>query len=78
MLWTLQRIYLGKPNEKLRSTCRRSTARELFTLVPLAAIVIFLGVYPHADARACMSPRLHRDRGSGAGGGRRPRAWRRR
>jgi len=47
MLWTLQRIWLGKLNEKYASM-PEINARELFTLVPLAAIVIVLGVYPTA------------------------------
>src|SRR5499425_1451065 len=47
MLWTLQRIWLGKLNEKY-TTIPEINARELFTLVPLAAIVIVLGVYPTA------------------------------
>jgi NADH-quinone oxidoreductase subunit M len=45
MLWALQRVYLGPPNEKYRSL-PDINGRELFTLVPLGAIVIFLGVYP--------------------------------
>jgi NADH-quinone oxidoreductase subunit M len=45
LLWTLQRMYLGKPNEKYL-TLPEINARELFTLVPLGAIVIFLGIYP--------------------------------
>jgi len=45
MLWTLQRIYLGKPNEKYLAL-PEINGRELFTLVPLAVIVLFLGVYP--------------------------------
>ena len=45
MLWAMQRIYLGKPNEKYL-TLPDISPRELFTLVPLGAIVIFLGVYP--------------------------------
>jgi NADH-quinone oxidoreductase subunit M len=45
MLWTLQRIYLGKPNEKYL-TLPEITPRELFTLVPLAVIVLFLGIFP--------------------------------
>jgi len=45
MLWALQRVYLGAPNEKYR-TLPDISGRELFTLVPLGAIVIFLGVYP--------------------------------
>jgi NADH-quinone oxidoreductase subunit M len=47
MLWTLQRIWLGKVNEKYASL-PEINARELFTLVPLAAIVVVLGVFPAA------------------------------
>ena len=47
MLWTFQRIYLGPLNEKYQSL-RDLTLREAFTLVPLAIIVLILGVYPHA------------------------------
>jgi NADH-quinone oxidoreductase subunit M len=47
MLWTLQRIWLGKLNEKY-ADMPDIDARELFTLVPLAAIVVVLGVYPTA------------------------------
>src|SRR5438105_2632134 len=45
LLWTLQRMFLGPPNEKYLSL-PEINARELFTLVPLGAIVVFLGVYP--------------------------------
>ena len=45
MLWTMQRIYLGKPNEKYVGL-PDINAREVFTLVPLGIIVIVLGVYP--------------------------------
>ena len=45
MLWTLQRVWLGKLNEKYASL-PDINGRELFTIVPLAAIVIVLGVYP--------------------------------
>jgi NADH-quinone oxidoreductase subunit M len=47
MLWTLQRVWLGKLNEKYASM-EEINSRELFTLVPLAAIVIILGIYPGA------------------------------
>jgi NADH-quinone oxidoreductase subunit M len=47
MLWTFQRIYLGPLNEKYKDLSDL-TLREAFTLVPLAIIVIILGVYPHA------------------------------
>src|SRR6185295_11568537 len=45
LLWTLQRMYLGPPNPKY-ATLAEINGRELFTLLPLAAIVVFLGVYP--------------------------------
>src|SRR5215510_1103684 len=48
MLWALQRMYLGAPNPKYASTGWEINGRELFTLVPLAAIVLFLGIYPKA------------------------------
>ncbi|HEY6417430.1 MAG TPA: NADH-quinone oxidoreductase subunit M [Candidatus Binataceae bacterium] len=47
LLWTFQRIYLGPLNEKYKSLPDLSF-REAFTLVPLAVIVLILGVYPHA------------------------------
>jgi NADH-quinone oxidoreductase subunit M len=45
MLWTLQRIYLGKVNEKYKDLPDISM-REAVTLAPLALIVVILGVYP--------------------------------
>jgi NADH-quinone oxidoreductase subunit M len=47
MLWALQRVYLGKLNEKWNALPDLS-AREYLMLVPLSIIVIFLGVYPSA------------------------------
>ena len=44
-LWSYQRIFLGKLNEKYVDLPEIS-GRELFTLVPLAVLVILLGVYP--------------------------------
>jgi NADH-quinone oxidoreductase subunit M len=45
MLWTLQRVFLGKPKENW-AALPDINGRELFTLLPLAIIVIALGVYP--------------------------------
>lgn len=45
MLWTIQRVFLGKPNEKWRGL-PDINGREMFTLVPLAIIVLTLGIYP--------------------------------
>jgi len=47
ILWTMQRMFLGAVNEKY-ATLPEISGRELFTLVPLAVIVVVLGVYPHA------------------------------
>src|SRR5881398_2194788 len=47
LLWALQRMYLGQPNEKYLGLAEIN-GRELFTLVPIAAIVLFLGIYPTA------------------------------
>jgi len=47
LLWTFQRIYLGPVNDKYVGLPDLSF-REAFTLVPLAVIVLILGVYPHA------------------------------
>jgi NADH-quinone oxidoreductase subunit M len=58
LLWTLQRMYLGPPNEKYR-TLPEITAREIFTLAPLGAIVVFLGIYP-APILNLQSPALLR------------------
>jgi NADH-quinone oxidoreductase subunit M len=50
LLWALQRIFLGKPNEKYLSL-PEINGRELFTLLPLGAIVLFLGIYPRPILR---------------------------
>src|SRR6266581_2899159 len=45
LLWTIQRVYLGPPNEKYLKM-PEINGREMFTLVPLGVIVIVVGVYP--------------------------------
>jgi NADH-quinone oxidoreductase subunit M len=45
-LWTLQRVFLGKVNEKY-TLLPDLSGRELVSLVPLGALVVVLGVYPH-------------------------------
>jgi NADH-quinone oxidoreductase subunit M len=45
LLWTIQRVYLGPVNEKYK-LLPDINGRELFTLIPLGAIVILVGVYP--------------------------------
>jgi NADH-quinone oxidoreductase subunit M len=50
LLWTVQRVFLGPLNEKWKDL-PDINGRELFTLVPLAALVFILGVYPHPILR---------------------------
>jgi len=45
VLWMLQRVFLGPKNSKYDNLPDINT-REMFTLVPIAVIVITLGVYP--------------------------------
>jgi len=44
-LWAFQRMFFGELNQKYADIAEIN-GRELFTLVPLAVIVIFLGMYP--------------------------------
>jgi NADH-quinone oxidoreductase subunit M len=45
MLWVLQRVFLGSLPEKWKGLTDMN-GREMAMLAPLAAIVIFLGIYP--------------------------------
>lgn len=45
MLWTLQRVFLGPLPDKWKELTDMD-GREMVMLVPLAAIIIFLGIYP--------------------------------
>ncbi len=45
-LWALQRVYLGPPNPQYVGLGWEIGGRELATLLPLAAIVLVLGVFP--------------------------------
>ena len=47
MLWTLQRIFFGKFNEKWKDL-QDLDAREYIMFIPLIIVIIFLGVYPSA------------------------------
>jgi NADH-quinone oxidoreductase subunit M len=46
LLWTIQRMFFGAVNEKYVGL-PDINARELFTLIPLALLVILLGIWPH-------------------------------
>jgi len=45
LLWMIKRVFLGAVNEKYKDM-PEINARELFTLVPIGLIVIYLGIYP--------------------------------
>jgi NADH-quinone oxidoreductase subunit M len=45
ILWMIQRVYLGKKREEYAEFPDVS-AREIAILVPMAALVIFMGVLP--------------------------------
>ncbi len=45
-LWTLQRMFLGKLNEKY-ALLPDMNKREMVSLAPLGVLVVALGVYPH-------------------------------
>lgn len=45
ILWTLQRVFLGKTPEHLTSL-KDLTTREMVTFIPLVILIILLGVYP--------------------------------
>jgi NADH-quinone oxidoreductase subunit M len=45
LLWMIKRVFLGPLNEKYKDM-PEINARELFTLVPIGLIVIYLGIYP--------------------------------
>jgi NADH-quinone oxidoreductase subunit M len=46
MLWMLQRVALGQPATRAASLLPDLTTREAVTLVPLAVVVLWVGVYP--------------------------------
>jgi NADH-quinone oxidoreductase subunit M len=58
LLWTLQRVWLGAADPKYL-LLPEVNGRELVTLLPLAAIVIVLGVYPHAILDLINASLLH-------------------
>ena len=46
MLWMLQRLALGEPSTKAAGVLPDLTARELATVIPLAIMVLWIGLYP--------------------------------
>ena len=46
MLWMLQRLVLGEPLTEVAKVIPDLSRRELATLIPLAILVICIGLYP--------------------------------
>jgi NADH-quinone oxidoreductase subunit M len=46
MLWTFQRVFMGTLPEKWEGVMHDVTPREIISLVPLAVVIVFFGVYP--------------------------------
>ena len=46
MLWMLQRLALGEPNKEVAKVLPDLTNRELATVIPLAVLVLWIGLYP--------------------------------
>ncbi len=46
MLWMLQRVVLGQPNNPTVSQLSDLNMRELATVIPLAILVLWIGLYP--------------------------------
>lgn len=46
MLWMLQRVALGRPRSALAAGLTDLSAREVVSLVPLAIVVFWVGLYP--------------------------------
>ena len=46
MLWMLQRVVLGEPKTEAAKVLPDLSNRELGTLIPLAILVLFIGLYP--------------------------------
>jgi NADH-quinone oxidoreductase subunit M len=57
MLWTFQRVFMGTLPEKWNDVMTDVNGREVFTLLPLALIIVALGIYP-APALNWMSTSL--------------------
>ncbi|MGB0910484.1 MAG: complex I subunit 4 family protein [Nitrospirales bacterium] len=46
MLWMLQKVALGEPNTKVAAVLPDLSSRELATVIPLAILVLWIGLYP--------------------------------
>ena len=46
MLWMLQRVVLGQPQTPTISQLSDLSIRELVTVIPLAILILWIGLYP--------------------------------
>jgi NADH-quinone oxidoreductase subunit M len=46
MLWTFQRVFMGKLPERWDNVMTDVTTREIISLAPLAAVIVLFGVWP--------------------------------
>ena len=46
MLWMLQRVVLGQPKNSTISQLPDLSIRELTTVIPLAVLILVIGLYP--------------------------------
>jgi hypothetical protein len=46
MLWMYQRVMLGKLDNEENKTLKDVSAREVWVLVPVLVLIVFIGVYP--------------------------------
>ena len=51
LLWAYQRVFHGEPDEE-NADMPDLTWREGLVMAPLLGLIVFLGVYPQADARS--------------------------
>ncbi len=58
ILWTIQRVYLGKPVEERRHAYHELDFREAVALVPLAVICIAVGIFPQQTIIRHIDPSL--------------------
>jgi NADH-quinone oxidoreductase subunit M len=59
ILWTLQRVFLGRPSPKLHGLPYPDlTAREWAISLPLVALTIALGLFPHQTLLGWMGPSI--------------------
>ena len=65
MLWTYERVMFGPITQRVNETIRDLTGREIAVMVPLMALMVFMGLYPKP-----LIDRMEPSVGAGAAAGR--------